>query len=362
MSDDFIHGLQGDLVEAMDRYERRGRFRRLSATLRPPRWRTTGLLQAATIAALLACVVVAAQTFQPSPPPLRPHVVAQVAIGGTPMDAVLAGGSLWATDFTGSVVRVDPATHRVIRRIEVPSGFGPIAADAGSVWLRSAPYEGCYGGLQLTRIDIGSGRITLRRGVIGGNGLAAAGGAVWVPRCSSDANGIDRRDSSGAVTATVPIAGADAVVTGGGSLWALTHDGTVVQADPTSARVIQRHPRLAPLADPTSTGAKALAPDGAGVWVISSGRATIFHVTQSGVVRRIRVDAAAQPLLVKARDGLWFAAADRLGGHHRLERIDPDSGRVTAQLDLGHRRPVALVPFGDQLCVLTANGAVLFVR
>jgi hypothetical protein len=38
------------------------------------------------------------------------------------------------------------------------------------------------------------------------------------------------------------------------------------------------------------------------------------------------------------------------------------TGRASAALDLGVQRPVALVPAGDELCVPTSDGSVVFVR
>jgi hypothetical protein len=321
------------------------------------------VLQVAAAAALLACVVFAVGELRPAPTPVRPRVVADLAIGGTPRDATLAGGSLWASDFDGAIVRVDPEAHHVLARLPVPSGFGPLAADGGSIWLRTAAFDACEAGQQqVLKVDTSSGRIALRKPVPPGLGLAAGGGAVWVPRCYLAPAGVDRLDRNGALTGRMPGITADAVALGDGSVWAIGHDGTVVEADPATARIRQRHAKLAPLANPDTMNTKALVADGTGAWVISSGRAAIFHISSTGAVRRIPVDPSAQPLLTKAGDGLWFETADRFGAHHRLKRIDTGSGRVTATLELGARRPIALVPDGDQLCVLTGDGRLLFVR
>jgi streptogramin lyase len=107
MSDDFIDGLHTDLVEAMERYQQRGR---LAAALPAPRPATLVRLAAplAAVAAALVAVVVAIVGLAPAPRPARPHVVGTLGIGGTPIDAAVADGSLWATDFTGRIVRIDP--------------------------------------------------------------------------------------------------------------------------------------------------------------------------------------------------------------------------------------------------------------
>jgi streptogramin lyase len=364
MSDDFISGLQDDLREAFERYEQRGPRRRAVGVLRPLALRPAVLLPAAAIAALIALAVFAVRALQPAPTPVRPHVVAELTIGGTPRDATLAGGTLWVTDFDGALLRVDPEAHRVSARFRVPSGFGRLAVDGGSIWLRGAGSDECVGGpQQLVRVDQGTGRIAVRKTVDAGTGLAAGGGAVWVPRCFEPPFGIDRLARDGTLTARISQFTAEGVALGDRALWAIATDGTVVQADPTTARITQRHAKLAPLSNPNTTNTKALVSDGTdGAWVISSGRAALFHISRAGAVRRIPIDPAAQPLLAKAGDALWFETADRLGAHHRLVRIDSRTGRVTATLELGAQRPIALVADGDQLCVLTGNGRLLFVR
>jgi len=94
MSDDFIRTLQGDLVEAMERYERHG-SRRLSAGQRPRSPRPAILGRFAAAVAVLVAVVIAARGLAPAPLPVRPRVVGVLAIGGSPVDAAFGDGSLW---------------------------------------------------------------------------------------------------------------------------------------------------------------------------------------------------------------------------------------------------------------------------
>ena len=103
-------------------------------------------------------------------------------------------------------------------------------------------------------------------------------------------------------------------------------------------------------------------PDAGGTWVLSTVKAAILRIAGGRVVRQIPIDRSARPLLTRARDGLWIASGDSLGHRNRISRIDPDTGDVTATLDLGNQRPMALVDTGDTLCVVTAQGDVLLVR
>jgi hypothetical protein len=369
MSDDFIRGLQDDLVQAMERYELRAPRRRFAARMRPRWLRPARLVAVAAAAAILVVMVVAARNLAPEPPPpARPHVMAVLPIGGIPTDGVLASGSLWANELAGSVVQVDPAGHRVIARINVRRSTGPITADADSVWVQTTGTKDldCKGAL--VRIDPSSHRIASRRSVpypVEGEGvglLAAAGdGGVWVKRGCTWGKGVDRLDRAGAVTVRVALDSVDGLATAAGSLWVIGHDGTLTQIDAATGRIEKRWPKLAPLDNPETWGSKVLAADGAGVWVLSTGRAAILRVEGGRVVRQIPVGASALPLLVNAPDGLWVASGDRLGRDYRLTRFDPPTGTPTAMLKLGIQQPVALIPTGGQLCVLTAGGRIVFI-
>jgi hypothetical protein len=364
MSDDFIRGLEHDLVEAMERFEQ-GRPRRWRAeALQSRRPRSATLARLAATAAILLAVVIAAHELALSPAPTRPHVVATVPIGGTPMDAVLADGSLWVTDFRGSLLQVDPRARRVIARIEVPGSPEPVAAGAGSVWVQTAGMH-CDG--KLVRIDVSSGHIVASRSWPHPSdqtgALAAGGDSLWIKRgCVVRNEGIDRLNPSGGVTARVSLQSVDGLATATGNLWVLGHDGTLTQIDASGGHVRQRWPGLAPLSDPNTWGTKALVADGDGVWVLSTGRAAILHLEHGRVAQQIAVDASVRPLLAKARDGLWIATADRNGTDNSLVRLDPDTGRRTATLKLREQRPIALVPTEGLLYVVTSNGKLLIIR
>ena len=155
---------------------------------------------------------------------------------------------------------------------------------------------------------------------------------------------------------------ANLVVSGGG-VW------VTPQPPPARPHVVGRWRSAAsrsmprwPAARCDASSTNSLVADGAGVWLLSPTRAAIMRIQAGRVVKGLPVDASAQPVLAKARDGLWIATADRLGGHHRLIRIDPASGKPTATLELGRERPVALIPTDDQLYVPTADGKILFVE
>jgi YVTN family beta-propeller protein len=123
----------------------------------------------------------------------------------TPVDVccgeVAAGaGALWmANGMDRAVLRVDPATGRVLARIPVPPAAAPegpfgIAAAGGAVWVTSETVEPKPGDASLLwRVDAAGNRFagTLRVGTVGRNHIsptvAAGDGAVWVTVADRDA-------------------------------------------------------------------------------------------------------------------------------------------------------------------------------
>ena len=96
--------------------------------------------------------------------------------------------------------------------------------------------------------------------------------------------------------------------------------------------------------------------------MLSTVKAAILRIADGRAVRQIPIDPSTQPLLARARDGLWITSADALLRHNRITRIDPDTGNITGMLDLGRQRPNALVATDDALCVVTAEGKILLIR
>ena len=365
MSQDFIGGLHDDLVEAMDRFERRSPRGRLVAGRSPRLLRPATLVRVAAAAAIIIAAVTVARTLTPQPHPVRPHVIAALEIGGQPVDASLAEGSLWVSDFDGAVIQVDPDERRVVRRVDVSGDGLRVGVGAGSVWALSDG-SGCDHS-RLVRIDPSNGRIVWRAPITlpdGPTGKPAVGGSgVWVTQggCHKPTT-VVRHNYAGERTASVGVGKVAALAAGAGNLWALNLEGTLIQLDARTGRILHRWPSLAAFTETTSPAMNSLVVDGEGVWVLSPGRGAILSVEGGRVVKRIGVDASARHVLAKADDGLWIATSDSLGGHNRLTRIDPRSGRATGTVDLGIQRPTALIPNDDQLCVVTGNGKILFVE
>jgi len=110
---------------------------------------------------------------------VEPHtntVVETVPTGPRPGRVVVGDGAVWTLNRGDhSVTRVDPKTNKAVTTIAVGHdvGAGDIAAGAGAVWL-SAP------GSPLVRIDPATNRVVQRFTGPGGGAVIVAHGSVWV--------------------------------------------------------------------------------------------------------------------------------------------------------------------------------------
>jgi len=362
---DYISGLRADLVEAADRERRRGAVARTARPLHPQAWNPGIATGAAAIAAAAAAFVLAVLALAPHrvDRAASPEVVATIRVAGTPTAAAYGDGYLWITDFTGSLVRVDPVTGRVVGRYALGAQPTAVAVAADGIWVRTAA-EGPNGGTgSVLRVDPASGHVVGRAKIGDGEGIAVAGDSVWVPRRFNNDERIDRIDRARtAVTGRVDVRNVAGIAAAGGALWAAVQEGTIVQIDPRDGRVLERWPALAPSAGDLT---RTLAPDAAGLWVLSTARNLILRIENGRVVRRIAVGPRVRPILARTRGGLWAAT----GGESTaspvpdgVERIDPATGRVIGRFDLHGRPALALVPAGRDLAVVTEDGHVIVVR
>jgi DNA-binding beta-propeller fold protein YncE len=179
-----------------------------------------------------------------------------VAIGGFPSDLAVGEGAVWVVDGErGLLVKIDPAYGAVIGKTRVANpnlaydrsreGFDPtaVAAGLGSVWITD-------GSPMLTRIDPERPRIVDRIDLGSAlNGVALGAGAVWVVSGSSaEAIRLDRR---GEVTARIQIASEPGFESpyplttevGEGFVWVLNgNTATVTKIDPEQRAVVATVP------------------------------------------------------------------------------------------------------------------------
>jgi virginiamycin B lyase len=173
------------------------------------------------------------------------------------MNVVSGAGSVWvASDKSGLVARIDPATNTVIASVKVEPGSCYLAFGEGALWVVSA------GSATVQKVDPATNTVvrTTRLGKMPGF-LAAGEGGVWVQE-QGDGTVVRIDPASGDITGRVKVDQTlkwGDIDTGDGKVWLRTTAGqTFVIIDPQSLAVTAR---IGPAA-----GSGALRHTPAGVW------------------------------------------------------------------------------------------------
>jgi len=173
------------------------------------------------------------------------------------MNVVSGAGSVWvASDKTGLVARIDPATDTIVASVKVEPGSCYLAFGFGAVWAVSA------GSQTLQKLDPATNTAvaTVKVGKQPGF-LAAGAGGVWVQE-QGDGTLVRIDPATAAVTGRVKIDETlkyGDIDTGGGKIWLRTTvKQSFVVVDPASLAIVAR------VGEPTGSG--ALRYTAAGVW------------------------------------------------------------------------------------------------
>ena len=292
----------------------------ISADLRP------SVPSSPSMASTVTTAVSTPPTSTATPPTA---VVATIAVGAAPTQVTVAADAVWVGGWgTGKLVRVDPATNRVVTRIPVRGGAGGIAAGAGAVWVTSG--EGGdqrHGWVQ--RIDPSRNRVMATTPVPSGMlwDITIDGSSVWV---GSKLGGLWRIDAHTSKVTTIrkpggaPEAGAGGVrhlAAGAGAVW-VAGAGQLKRRDPRNGRMIA----TIPWADgsPAARGAVGAG----GVWFSSGQGLTRFDVTTNRLVATLSDEPTAGATTLTNINGVAAGAgAVWVLTGELLLRIDP--ARVT---------------------------------
>jgi hypothetical protein len=347
---DFLTELRGEVVTAHAGLRRRGRASRaLRAVIARP---APALAVVGALVAILVAVEVLRALALPEPRPMR--IVDVIRIGGIPTDAVARDRSVWVADVAGKqVIRVEASTNRVVQRIAVGGAPNEVSAGRAGVWVRTA--VGDAGAVRPV-----AGGPAARVGF--GSTLAVGSTMVWAADVERPPEGIHRIDAAtGRDEGVVAIPGVYGLESGGGSVWAVTVDGTVMRLDGESGEVRSRWPTAAfssGSADP------ALVTDPRGAWVLRTGQGADSQALRfegDRIVRRLPIDPAAKPVLAVAPDGLWLATQPSRSGYSALLRVDAHTGEVTARVNAGRRTIVALLAVDRRVWAVAGDGTVVVV-
>jgi DNA-binding SARP family transcriptional activator/ABC-type branched-subunit amino acid transport system substrate-binding protein len=154
--------------------------------------------------------------------------------GFDPVSVAAGSGSVWLTDGSRRLVRVDPASNTVVRHIDLGSPLDAVAVGDGAVWAISGAAASAI------RLDR-RGNMTVRIPIVSKPGfespyplaVAVGEGYVWVLNGNTaTVTKIDPAERT--VAATIPIGIEHAPVrltTGGGAAWVANNDGTLSRID-----------------------------------------------------------------------------------------------------------------------------------
>jgi YVTN family beta-propeller protein len=264
-----------------------------------------------------------------------PALTATITTGTHPCGIVSAFGSVWVANDGGTLVRIDPRTNRVRKRIRSGAGACFMTADARALWI--ANYKG--GLVRVTpqgrvqKIAVGAtpdsvlvafGRVwvttwgagklavvdprtlkVVHRINVGSKpaGLAARNGAVWVG-FSRDATAIARVSPGNYRVDRIDIGVREprGFVAGTKDLWIQANTGDLVQFDPVARRV------LAHLEVGRTLAQGAVAPDGT-IWVPDKEQNLVYRVDPGR--RRVVDSFPAGPgayVTLRAYGSMWVTS------------------------------------------------------
>ena len=133
----------------------------------------------------------------------------------------------------GGVIRVDPATNRVVARIKTGRGPIGVAFGAGSVWVAN------WLANTVTRIDPATGKAlaTIKVTATGPEGMAFGASSLWVSNKAGSVSRIDPRTNRQVALIKVRPEPRYLAV-GAGSVWVADYnDASVIRADAATGRV-----------------------------------------------------------------------------------------------------------------------------
>jgi DNA-binding SARP family transcriptional activator/DNA-binding beta-propeller fold protein YncE len=349
---------------------------------RPTR-RQAALLTAACVMAIGALVgglvlSTAAPTARALPP--RPTVIARITTGHyNPANYQPGGGPLavgehavWAISDAGStLMKIDPARNRIVKRIKVETPAAIAAGDNG-VWLSSQSYN------RVIRINPKTDRKTLISVDPTPEGIAVSPGAVWVvnagllPACQASVSRIDPATNQVVKTIRIPSKGKGCaeqanLVASRNAVWvALSNKKSIVRISPANNKVVATVPvgflacgALAAdrtvlwVTATTCAGVGTGEPAGANPSAWPNGLAQINSRTNTLTQTKV---AEADPAGVAAAFGsVWVT------GVGNVDQINPTSGRRVARLHVGGSPDQLGAGFGS-LWVNDDDGRVLRIK
>ncbi len=177
-----------------------------------------------------------------------------------PAGVAVGAGSVWtARNDAEAVVRIDPATQRVLATIPVGMHVFNLVASDTQVWVTA------YEDNLIARIDPATNTVVLREPLHGPSGLILADGSVWIST-TGDAAVVRLDPKTGAVLATIPVGRVPfPIAAAPGAIWVrCEQDSQVWRIDPMTNQAVATIP-----VDPFSgtDGLDSMVAVSTGVWI-----------------------------------------------------------------------------------------------
>jgi YVTN family beta-propeller protein len=167
--------------------------------------------------------------------PATNAVVRRIPFAARPFGIAYGAGSLWVGDRSVNVLgRIDPRKNKVVKKIAIGYSSYGVAFGAGSVWVTSEA-DGT-----VRRVSPKKNRV-VRKIKVGTtpNGVVYAFGSIWVADLGRGAV-VRINARTNRVTKRIPVAKADWITPSSDALWASSERGEIVRIDPVRAAVVAR--------------------------------------------------------------------------------------------------------------------------
>ena len=243
-----------------------------------------------------------------------------------PVSMTSGAGSLWVLDFSGPLLRINPASGTVIRRFPIRDLGVDVAYGDGYIWMIADELDVDGGQEYLYKIDP-SRDVVVKAAPVPGAGLACAASpgphGIWIGCAGVDRITLINQDSLKPAQSLPVDSGGyiPQIVSGRDAVWVLTPSG-LARADAATGRITAIiHTGYAP----STMSAPALVMDSAGrLWITGS----LLTVVMPGTLTAYPV-ARTPDLISAAADGpgIWLRTGSALG---RLQLDAPQGAGASA--------------------------------
>jgi len=238
--------------------------------------------------------------------PATNRVVARIPVGGQPFGLTATPDAVWVgNNGSESVARIDPATNQVIARVEVGDRPIGIDYDGGYVWITN------FGDGMVTKIDAGTNAVAARAFVPGEHeGVVHGFGSVWVP---SEEGTLTRLDPETLAPTAVIRVGLDPdfALVADGSVWTTAYQDRVIsRIDPATNTVASTLP--------ADLGLQGIAFERGTFWVANYNEGRLLHLDESTGSVLGRWSTGGGPRDVLLADGSVWVANSRVQTVSRL--------------------------------------------